>query len=124
MPERTQEAPTALLDPAPIDAGLLEQLAPGSIARVRGRVHDLAVGNRQGAVFAVTDLCLCCSHSLSQGTWTDGLLTCPHCGWQYDVECGAVAGLPALRIETHRVRIEGGHIFVEAQSCDASRRSP
>lgn len=114
----------AALDPGPIDAGLLEQFAPGAIARVAGDIQDIALVNDRGTVFALTDLCLRCSHALSQGTLSGGLLTCPNCGWQYDVGRGCVASLPALRVEMHAVRIEGGRIRIEPHGGWTAARSP
>jgi nitrite reductase/ring-hydroxylating ferredoxin subunit len=96
----------------PIDAGLLAQLSPGTAAHLSCEGQDIALVNDRGTVFAVDDLCLRCSHALSEGTLTGGRLVCAHCGWEYELESGCVAGLRALRIETHRVRIEDGHVYV------------
>lgn len=113
------------LDPNPVDAGLLEQLAPDAVVRVvGGEFQDIALVNHRGTVFALTDLCLRCSHPLSKGTLTGGLLTCPNCGWQYDVEGGCVAGLPDLRVETHEVRIQEGHMYIQPHiGCARDRTS-
>lgn len=124
MPERNVDAHPDALHQSPIDAGPLEQLTPGAVARAAGGLHDIALVNHRGRVVALTDLCLRCSHSLSKGTLTGNLLVCPHCGWQYDVEQGCVEGLPALRVETHRVRIEDGRILIEPAHGRMVARSP
>ncbi len=112
MPVRIEEAPSPGVDQDCIDGGPAALLPDGTIRRVPGRGHDIALVNDGGTVFAIPDLCLRCSHPLSQGALTGGVLKCAHCGWGYDLARGCVDRLSALKIENYAVTIEGGHVHV------------
>jgi nitrite reductase/ring-hydroxylating ferredoxin subunit len=113
MPARNEETQVVAADQGPMDAGPLNALLPGTASRVAREGHDIALANDRGTVFAFANLCLRCGHALSDGTLAGGLLACGHCGWQYELERGCVVGLPGLKIEMHRVRIEDGRMYVD-----------
>lgn len=116
MPVRNEEKQSAAIDKDFFDAGPEASLPPGTIRRVLGGGHDIALINDGRYVIAVSDLCLRCSHPLSEGALASGLLVCAHCGWMYDLERGCVARLPSLKIDTYHVRIEDGQVHVHADS--------
>jgi nitrite reductase/ring-hydroxylating ferredoxin subunit len=115
-----REAQVIAATRGPIDAGVLARLSPGTAIHLCCDGQDIALVNDRGTVFAVDDLCLRCSHALSEGTLAGGRLTCAHCGWEYELESGCVAGLPELKIETHRVRIEDGCVYVQPRPGSAA----
>ena len=94
------------------EAASLAQLLQDGLLRVTVGDLDIALTSVDGNVVAVGDLCLRCSSSLASGTLGRRKLTCARCGWQYDLARGCLAGLPALRIETHEVRVVEGRLFV------------
>ena len=90
-----------------VDSGVTSTrspLAPGARLRVEtgaGPVALFAVGD---AVYAIEDGCLRCGSTLVTGPLEGRFVTCPVCGWQYDVAQGYFVGLPALRVRTFEVR--------------------
>jgi nitrite reductase/ring-hydroxylating ferredoxin subunit len=118
-----REAQVRAVARGPIDAGLLARLPPGTTIHLSCDGHEIALVNDRGTVFAIADLCLRCSHPLSDGTLAGGRLVCAHCGWEYELESGCVAGLPALKVETHRVLIEGGRIYLHPHAGRSGARS-
>ncbi len=93
-----------------VDSGVTSTqspLAPGVRLRLEtgaGPVALFAVGD---AVYAIEDGCLRCGSALVTGALEGCVVTCPLCGWRYDVAQGCFVGLPALRIRTFEVRASG-----------------
>jgi nitrite reductase/ring-hydroxylating ferredoxin subunit len=100
--------------PGFVDVGSADQLPPGNAMQVAVGDAELTLVNTGDAVLAVGDLCLRCSSSLSAAAVRGPLLTCLHCGWQYDLMRACVVGLPLLRIDRQEVRVDHGHLFVVA----------
>lgn len=98
----------------------MEELPPGAITHVVVGGTELALVNGDGHLVAIRDLCLRCGSPLSSGALDGTQLTCSGCGWRYDLMQGCVAGLPALRIDRHELRVAGGHLFVPAAADDLS----
>lgn len=94
------------------EAAFLDQLPRDGLLRVKVDDLDIAIADVDGNVVAVSDLCLRCNGSLASGTVSQAKLKCGRCGWKYDPTHGSLEGLPALRIETHEVRVVDGRIFV------------
>jgi nitrite reductase/ring-hydroxylating ferredoxin subunit len=79
-------------------------LVPGVRLRLEtgaGPVALFAVGD---AVYAIEDGCLRCGSTLVTGALVGRVVSCPVCGWRYDVAQGCLVGLPALRVRTFEVR--------------------
>jgi nitrite reductase (NADH) small subunit len=95
-----------------VEVGLLERLPPGTTMKAAVAGTELSVVNIDGRLFAIGDLCLRCGGSLAAGRPGGPQLVCCRCGWCYDLVEGCVAGLPALHVETHAVRVDGGRIYV------------
>ena len=93
-------------------AAMRDRVAPGRAALVQAGEVAVAVYEVDGHVFAVDDPCIRCGASLASGTQDAAIVTCGKCGWRYDIVSGAVAGLPALRLEHYPVRIEGPEVLV------------
>ena len=110
--ERNGEGHFASEEAGFVDVGSLEQVPSGTTMRVTVGAAEFTLVNVDGRVLAVGDLCLRCSRSLSTAGYAGGLLTCPGCGWKYDLQRGCVDALPNLRIETHEVRIEDGRLLL------------
>jgi 3-phenylpropionate/trans-cinnamate dioxygenase ferredoxin subunit len=78
-----------------------------SAARSRIRLSlagtAIAVFDVGGALYAIEDACLRCGSPLVAGSLVDTVVTCPGCGWRYDLGSGCVVGLPALRLPIYPV---------------------
>jgi 3-phenylpropionate/trans-cinnamate dioxygenase ferredoxin subunit len=72
------------------------------------------VKDKEGAVYALDNIC---SHEyslLSDGEFWDGQLYCAKHGSRFDIKSGAVSGLPATQpVETFETKVEDGMIYVK-----------
>lgn len=86
----------------------------GVVARLDGLpVGALAVYHVGGAICAVQDVCPHAGARLSEGELAGTVVTCPRHGSQFDICTGERLRGPAdLQIETYRVEIDGGQVFV------------
>jgi 3-phenylpropionate/trans-cinnamate dioxygenase ferredoxin subunit len=83
----------------------------------------VALFNVDGRIFAVEDTCVRCGSSLAPGALQGHDVTCPGCGWRYDVRTGCVIGVPALCIDTFKVEIVDSEVMV-ATTATPCRRGP
>lgn len=117
------QAVAAPSEPKDVDVGSVTMLPPGTTMKVEAPDRDLALANVDGAIFALVGPCLRCGSPLAAGAVRHEVLTCLRCGWQYDVERGAVVGLPALRLQRHRVRVDAGRLLISADLFDTTPRA-
>jgi nitrite reductase/ring-hydroxylating ferredoxin subunit/Fe-S cluster biogenesis protein NfuA len=93
-------------------AGALSDIPDGGLRAVvlGGEKVILA---RQGAV--VTCFANACAHlglTLDEGEVEDGVVTCPHHGFQYDLTSGECLTAPEVALAPHAVRITGRRVEV------------
>jgi nitrite reductase/ring-hydroxylating ferredoxin subunit len=79
-------------------------LPPGSRLLLETASGPIAIFDVGGALHAIEDGCLRCGSTFATGTLEGAVVTCPGCGWRYDVASGCLVGLPALRLPTFRIR--------------------
>ena len=86
----------------------------GVIARLSDLpMGPIAVYHVSGEVFAVQDVCPHAGARLSEGELAGAVITCPRHGSQFDVRSGErVRGPADLGIETYRVEMESGQVFL------------
>ena len=91
----------------------LEDIAPGELLRVEVGAHLVCLANVAGVVYAVDDDCTHTGGPLDDGELDGCVLTCPIHLARFDVRDGGVVRGPAREpLQTYRVRVEGGRIFV------------
>ena len=93
-----------------VDSGVTSTrfpLEPGVRLRVETDAGPVALFAVADAVYAIEDGCLRCGSTLVTGAFEGHVVTCPVCGWRYDVAQGCFVGLPALRIRTFEVHVSG-----------------
>jgi nitrite reductase/ring-hydroxylating ferredoxin subunit len=73
----------------------IDELPPGSIARVESGGRAACVVNVDGTVYAVDDQCLHKQASLSGGRLEGNLISCPFHWWRYSVVNGQLVGSEA-----------------------------
>jgi nitrite reductase (NADH) small subunit len=76
-----------------------------------GRV--IALFRIDGKVQAIDGICAHAGGPLARGTITNGVVTCPWHGWQYDVSTGTHCLTPTICQQTFAVTVEGDDVFVE-----------
>jgi 3-phenylpropionate/trans-cinnamate dioxygenase ferredoxin component len=100
--------------PSFLDVGPIEQLAPGTALVVTVGDHTIALFNANDQLYAIDNSCAQCESSLAAGKLQGQNVTCPGCGWQYDIATGQMTSLPALYMDTFEVRIVELRVMVAA----------
>ena len=90
----------------------LSQVPAGTSLSVSFADTGIALFHGPKGLWAIEDGCVHCANSLVGGRVDGDVLTCPTCGWQYDLTTGGVVRLPALRLATFPVRVEDAHILI------------
>jgi len=89
------------------------QLPPGRSLVVRLGNFEIAMFNAAGSIVALDNACLRCAGDIASGSIVESEVTCPGCGWRYDLISGRNVGVPKLRIDTFEVRWSGSKILLE-----------
>jgi len=75
---------------------------------------EVALGNVQGQIYAVANLCTHDGGPLGEGELLDHHIECPRHGARFDLRSGAVRALPAVvPIPTYEVKVEGDDVLVD-----------
>jgi len=88
------------------------EISPGHAKVARLDDTDVLLVNMCGEIHALADGCINCSASLCGARVHGDQMTCPLCGWAYDVLSGAVTGNARLRLDKYVVRINESSIEV------------
>ena len=90
-------------------AGTLGDLPRSGLMRVVIAGEPVCVGRKDGALFALRDICPHRAAPFSAGRVADGCVECPYHGWRFDTESGACREIPALTedstVEVERIRV-------------------
>jgi nitrite reductase/ring-hydroxylating ferredoxin subunit/Fe-S cluster biogenesis protein NfuA len=74
---------------------------------------EAVILSRQGAVVACyQNACAHMGLSLDEGEIADGILTCPHHEFQYDLASGECLTAPEVQLQSHAVRVVGRRVEV------------
>ena len=94
--------------------GSVSEMACGSVREVNvgGRRIALARGE-DGVYHALDNMCAHQGGPLGQGYIDGEALVCPLHGFSYRLDDGSCTMLPALKVPTIPVRVEGDDVFVE-----------
>jgi nitrite reductase/ring-hydroxylating ferredoxin subunit len=96
-----------------VEVARLAQVPAGTSMGVTVADMRIALFHPPAGLWAIEDGCVHCAGSLVGGRIDRDVLTCPACGWQYDVPSGALVRLPAIRLATFAVRVENVRILLE-----------
>ena len=91
-----------------------DDLPPGSARDIEAGGRKIALFNFEGTIYAIDDECTHDRASLSEGTVSDGCVTCPWHGAQFDLESGAALTPPAVEgVRSYPVVITGNDVFID-----------
>ncbi len=79
---------------------------------VRVGDEQIAIFNVGGEFYAISDLCAHAGGPISSGWVTDGRVTCPWHGWQFEL---APQSDPSDGMRRYPVKIEGDQILIEIE---------
>lgn len=93
--------------------GQVDDVKPGQIARVSVGGEPVCLGNVDGTLLAISDIC---SHEyveLHEG-WLEGEeVECPQHGSRFSLRTGAPRGLPATQpVAAYEVKVDGDAVYV------------
>ena len=92
----------------------VDELALGTCVSIQIGFEPVAVLRSEAGVRAFADSCLHRGARLSEGTFRDGVLTCPGHWWRYDAVTGKLLMHPQSRLAGYEVREADGWIEVAA----------
>jgi nitrite reductase/ring-hydroxylating ferredoxin subunit len=99
----------------------VSDVGPGGWLRVEHGGHGVLLANVDGGFHAVAERCTHRGGSLSKGTMSDGVVTCPRHGARFDVQTGRNVGSPRILLvkgkaddlRSYAVRVEGDDVLVD-----------
>lgn len=100
--------PGTLVD---VPVARLDDLAKGTIRRVKVGKRDVALARVDDDVFALSDVCRHAFGPLSHGFVDNYIVACPWHGWRYDVRTGETDH-PDADVTTYPVTIRDGEVLV------------
>ncbi|MEM9803154.1 MAG: Rieske 2Fe-2S domain-containing protein [Planctomycetota bacterium] len=96
-----------------VDAGPVDEIPEGRAKVVVAGGDRIAVFRSNGRLSALSSVCQHQNGPLGEGRIVDGLVVCPWHGYQYRPRCGSSPEPFDERVPTFRVKVEGGHAFVD-----------
>lgn len=97
-------------------AGLLSEIPDGELRKANIGGEDVILYRSGSAVTCFQDACAHLGLMLSYGNVEDGILTCPHHGFRYDLASGECLTAPEVQLQAHAVRIIGDRVEVRLAS--------
>ncbi len=88
------------------------QLRPGRAITVDAPHGPVAIFNAGGNLFALEGHCIRCATRIATGRFDEREVSCRRCAWRYELQTGAVAQVPKLRLETYAVKVVGSSIML------------
>lgn len=98
------------------DVCALDEIAPGTVRKVRVKGHEIALVRIDDNVYAIGDRCTHADVSLSEGEVLCDTkeLECPRHGSAFNLETGVPRTLPATQpVPVYGARVENGRVIVE-----------
>jgi nitrite reductase/ring-hydroxylating ferredoxin subunit len=95
-----------------IEVGRVDQVPPGSGARLTLADNGLAVFNVDGIICAIADTCPHAGGSLGLGKLNGTTVTCPVHGMKFDVTTGCFSGTSDFGVASYPVNVVNGKIMV------------
>jgi 3-phenylpropionate/trans-cinnamate dioxygenase ferredoxin subunit len=93
-----------------IDAARLPP--PGGRALLRVEGHEVALFHTPGGYRAIADSCPHQGASLACGKLDGGAVRCPAHGLRFNLETGAMPGVPGLAVATYPIHIDEGRVTI------------
>jgi len=88
-----------------LKAGNLSDIPEGNILQLKLKGESVLLSKNGDVVSCFQNACAHLNLPLDAGEIADGILTCPHHGFQYDLQSGECLTAPEVQLQTHAVRI-------------------
>jgi toluene monooxygenase system ferredoxin subunit len=93
-------------------AGTLDDLWAGEMRAVTLGTVDILLCNLDGRLVAYEDRCPHLASPLSEGTLSEGVLTCAAHEWEFDAQTGRGVNPASACLRRYPVRVDGEQVFV------------
>lgn len=85
----------------------------GRTVEVKGK--KIAVLNNNGKFFAIDNTCAHMQGPLGEGSCSDGKVTCPWHGWEYDLKTGKNTYDESIKLNTYEVKVDKNDILISVE---------
>ena len=96
-----------------VKVATLADVPQNSVLEVSVGEELYAICNVDGAITALSGVCLHQGGPLGQGMIAGGRLICPWHAWEYDCRTGAYCDDSSERVATYPVKVEGADILLQ-----------
>lgn len=90
----------------------VDDVPAGQIRLVEADGTKIALCNRDGRFYAVSNFCPHLTGNLSEGKIEDDVLVCPEHGWRFKLATGRCVSMPGRSAHTFPVQIEEGWVLI------------
>ena len=90
----------------------LNEIPDGGMRVLEVGGHSLILSRNGTAVSCFSNACAHLAMPMDGGLVEDGILTCPHHGFRYDLRTGECLTVPEVQLQAHAVRVVGDQVEV------------
>jgi Fe-S cluster biogenesis protein NfuA/nitrite reductase/ring-hydroxylating ferredoxin subunit len=95
-----------------VAAGLLSEIPEGSVRSTIVGGEKVLLSRNGASVTCFQNACAHLGFPIHDGEIEDGIITCPHHGFQYDLSSGECLTAPEVSLQSHAVRVIGPRVEV------------
>jgi len=95
-----------------ISAGLLTEIPEGTVCSATIGGEKVLLWRHGSAVTCFQNACAHLGFPIHDGEIDNGIITCPHHGFQYDLSSGECLTAPEVQLQSHAVRVIGPRVEV------------
>jgi len=95
-----------------VAAGLLLEIPEGSVRSTIVGGEKVLLSRNGASVTCFQNACAHLGFPIHDGEIEDGIITCPHHGFQYDLSSGECLTAPEVSLQSHAVRVIGPRVEV------------
>jgi Fe-S cluster biogenesis protein NfuA/nitrite reductase/ring-hydroxylating ferredoxin subunit len=95
-----------------IAAGTLSEILDGSVRAIEISGEQLLLARQGSIVTCFRNACAHLGFAIDDGDICNGIITCPHHGFRYDLASGQCLTAPDVRLHSHAVRVIGHRVEV------------
>jgi nitrite reductase/ring-hydroxylating ferredoxin subunit len=93
-------------------AGMLSDIPDGGVWTTERGGEAIILLRRGTKVICFQNACAHLGLPIDDGNVTEGIITCPHHGFRYDLDTGECLTAPGVRLRPHAVRVTGHRVEV------------
>jgi Fe-S cluster biogenesis protein NfuA/nitrite reductase/ring-hydroxylating ferredoxin subunit len=95
-----------------VAAGLLSEIPEGSVRSIIIGGEKVLLSRNGASVTCFQNACAHLGFPIHDGEIENGIITCPHHGFQYDLSSGECLTAPEVQLQSHAVRVIGPRVEV------------